>query len=132
VPHTLLPYQDKRLNMNKIWIALAAAVAGVVIPMAVQARDEGAWDTTRAQVQSVQRIDSVRTGRDARWDSTQNNVPAAEVNGYTQPLAATEQWDSTRRHQPQRQQRTSNEARHEAGQGAPLICACQAPEANKA
>jgi hypothetical protein len=117
--------------MNKIWIALAATVAGVVIPLAAQAREEGAWDSTSAHVQSIKRVDTAQVGRgEGRWDSTQNNVLAAEDNS-PRPLAATEQWDSTRRQQPQRQQRTSGE-RHGAGSGSPLICACLADEAPRA
>jgi hypothetical protein len=113
--------------MNKIWIALAAAVAGVIIPVAAQARDEGAWDSTRAHVQVQERKDTVQVGRaDDRWDSTRNNVRAAlESDAYTHvPFATTEQWDSTRRVRPsQPPQRTSSEPRR-ADNGSPLICAC--------
>lgn len=115
--------------MNKIWIALAAAVAGVVIPLAAQARDEGAWDSTRAHVQVQERKDGVQVGRtDDRWDSTRNNVWVLEADEYTQlPLAGTEQWDSTRRVQPLPRQRTSSEPRR-ADNGSPLICACLATD----
>jgi hypothetical protein len=116
--------------MNKIWIALAAAVAGVVIPMAAQARDESAWDSTRAHVQVQERKDTVQVGRgEDRWDSTRNNVLAVESDAYTRvPFATTEQWDSTQRVQPsQRPQRTSSEPRR-ADNGNPLICACLAAD----
>lgn len=112
--------------MNKIWIALAAAVAGVIIPVAAQARDEGAWDSTRAHVQVQERRDTVQVGRaDDRWDSTRNNVRNLESDAYTQvPFATTEQWDSTQRGQSsQRLQRTASEPRR-ADNGGPLICAC--------
>jgi hypothetical protein len=111
--------------MNKIWIALAAAAAGVIIPLAAQARDEGAWDTTRAQVQSTTRNDTVQVGRGEQWDSTATNVLAAESNAVSNKrLSDNEQWDSTRRAQQQpQQQRTSGH--QEAGNGNALICACQ-------
>lgn len=113
--------------MNKIWIALAAAVAGVIIPVAAQARDEAAWDSTRAHVQVQERNDTVQADRsDDRWDSTRNNVRTQESDEYTRvPFATTEQWDSTRRVEPL--QRTAGEP-HQADNGNPLICACRATD----
>lgn len=114
--------------MNKIWIALAAAVAGVVIPVAAQAQDESAWDSTRAHVQVQERKDDAQVGRgEDRWDSTRNNVWAQEADEYTRvPFATTEQWDSTRRVQQPQQQRTSSGEPRRADNGNPLICACLA------
>jgi hypothetical protein len=119
--------------MNKIWFALAAAAAGVIIPLAAQARDEGAWDSTRTQVQSVTRNDAVQVGRgEGRWDSTASNVLAAENDSVTnKQFSSTEQWDSTRRvQQLPRQQRTSGH--QEAGNGNALICACLADDEPRA
>lgn len=113
--------------MNKIWIALAAAAAGFIVPVVAQAREEGAWDSTRAHVQAVERNDDVAVGRDeGRWDSTRSHVADHKTDTYAAAPGATEQWDSTRRVPLQQQRRVSSgEAQQTAGGADPLICACR-------
>lgn len=87
--------------MKKQTIALIALAGSLTLLSSAYARDEGAWDSTQAHVQTTQAQQTEARAfdrADNRWDSTRAYVPqrAASEQQVRRTRGDAEKWDSTR------------------------------------